>query len=735
MNQVPDGVVRRIVFISTYPPRHCGIATFTQDLLKNIKTLQPNLELEVFAINRSQLDSYAYPNEVTELIDQEDPDSYIQAAEKINLRAAETIVVVQHEYGIHGGEQGKHLLGLLKNLQCPIVTTLHTVLDSPSPAMKSVTKDLIAYSSKVILLTKLSLNLIQRLYPGSAEKLQHIPHGIHPTIYVPSQELKPRLKLGKRQVLLTFGLLSRNKGIEYVIEALPKIVKRFPEVIYLVVGGTHPDVLRGEGESYRKELAATVKKLALQKHVLFVNNFIPLENLLLYLQATDIYIASSLNPQQVVSGTLSYALGAGCAIVSTEFSQAKEAISSKTGRVVPIKNAAAISRAVNELLANSKKLTTMKQTAYFSTRSMLWTNVADNYLNLMATVSEGEGRRLCLTPELNLSHLETMTSKLGIAQFASGAKPSLKHGYTLDDNCRAMQLVNEAVADQPQLKATAQRLVKKYLVGIEICLSQKPPVNYLSRSGQPTHQNHQEDLEDSLARAFYGLQPSSFRNLPEFKLQVKKLFAKLPPLPAGKALRPIAFYLLGSCAAAETGSSGLGKNITNLADKLVAAYQINQSADWDWFEPVMTYANGTLSASLLEAARLTGSATYRRIGLSSLEFLIKTCFFGEVYVPIGQNGWYVRKKPRAIFDQQPEDVFATIQALLSAYKLTADKKYKILAQKAFSWFQGNNMISVRMYDDSSGGCHDGLMPEGANPDEGAESSVAYLRSRLLMNYF
>ena len=726
------GTIRRIVFVSTYPPQRCGIATFTQDLLKNMRGLLPDVELEVCAVNRRGISVKSYPTDVIAQIDQDDRHSYIEAARYINKRAAETLVIVQHEYGIYGGKAGDYILDLVHNLKCPIITTLHTVIDDPSPQMRKVARGIISSSKKVVVLTHDSYRVLTKLYPTLSSKVARIDHGIHPIIFQQPSEAKFPIGLSGRTVLLTFGLLSRNKGIEYVINALPAIVAKFPDTIYLVVGRTHPSVLLDEGESYRQELVDLVKKNRMEKNIKFIDDYLPLDKILAYLQAADIYIASSLDPKQSVSGTLSYALGAGCAVVTTDFSQAKELVTENVGRIVPGEDSRAISLAVNSLLKNPKKLRSMSQIAYESTRSMLWSNVADNYIELLDHVLEDSKQKLKYWPDFSLKHLESMTNKLGLVQFARKAQPMLRSGYTLDDNSRALQLVVAAADARPELANKCNALAKIYINVMAHCLNQEPIVNYLSGASRAiTEQNDQEDLRDSFARAYYALQTTAAGSL-GIASEAKLLIDRLPTIPDNQILRPISLYLLGACDSLEAGNKEAKSLVNKLAKTLIEAYETHSSAGWRWFEPSMTYANGQLCASLLRAAQLTNSRKYKKNGLESLTFLCQVAFMGEVYVPIGQDGWYSHSKHRALFDQQPEDVWATIRALKLAFELTKDQSYVRLAKKAFSWFLGNNLLGYRMYDDESGGCHDGLTLLGPNKNEGVESTVTYLQARLAL---
>ncbi len=722
-------LMRRIIFIGTYPPRQCGIATFTHDLLKNIQLLEPSTSFGVFAMNQTSSDNQSYPPEVVGKIIQDDRSTYTATAERINQFGRGTLVIIQHEYGIY---QNDYLFAFMQALKCPIITTFHTVIADPVPTIRQVTQKLIKESDCVVTLTDTSRLLLSSLYPEVRPKEARILHGIHPLIFTLSDAAKPALELADRQILLTFGLLSRNKGIEHVIRALPAIVARFPQVLYLIVGGTHPNVLKLEGEAYRQTLTRLVEDLALDHHVRFINRYIPTSELLAYLQATDIYIAPSLDPEQTVSGTLSYALGTGRAVVATEFAQAKEIIDESLGLTVPIGQPIFITQAIIELLNQPQKLQSMHQAAYQATRSMLWSNSADDYLGLATKIIDTRDDLPRRWPDPILDHLETLTDGFGLIQFAKQANPDHQSGYTLDDNCRALQALDWLVRIKPDLIDRANALATIYLRVVRQCLNQKKPANYLAAATyRPTPQNRKESLEDSFARAAYALQTTTASPLVVAKT-AQQLLKLVPERQKTAHLRPIAFRLLAACAAFEQGEATAHARLTRLANQLVAAYHKNGDGDWPWFEPHLTYANALFSASLLEAARLTGDPSYQKIGLQTLEFLCQICFMGPVYVPIGQAGWYVKGGQRTLFDQQPEDVSAMLLALVSAYQLTDDEVFAQRGSKAFSWFMGNNLLGMRMYDDATGGCHDGLTPRGPNANEGAESTVSYLMARLLM---
>ena len=719
------------MLVGNYPPRQCGIATFTQDLHTNLKLLLPEVEFAVCAMNETVLDTHAYPVEVVCQIDQEDASSYTRAAEAINESSGSTIVIVQHEYGIYGGQSGELLLKFLETVRCPVILTLHTVLAEPDEKMRSVTENIIQLCDKIVVLTDNTLKLFNQLYPSSVGKTVRILHGIHPVLYKNPVVVKPKFKLDDRNVLLTFGLLSRNKGIEYIIAALPQIKEKIPSIMYLVVGGTHPAVLRSEGESYRLELMKLVKDLGLQKHVRFMDDFLPVQDILEYLQATDIYVATSLDPGQAVSGTLSYALGAGRAVIATSFAQAKEIVSGDIGRVVPIRDSGSVAAAAIELFSNPGALQSMNHAAYSQTRSMLWTNVADEYVALVAGTL---GAVLHRWPPLNTGHLQAMTDQFGMLQFSEVSKPARASGYTLDDNSRALQFVCGAYKEHMISEAVFADLSRKYMQVLKECLTQSPQANYLSaKTKLPTKQNFAEDLSDSLARAYYALQTARYCGNEELGRIAADLLTHIPTgLRDSYYMKSITQLLLGATHALEAGDEAVRSLVDSLSEVLLASYRSSASDGWRWYEDSMTYANGQMCSAMLGVARVSGSDECKRVGIESLEFLSKTCFMGDVYAPIGQSGWHSKNGPRALFDQQPEDAFSMMHALESAYNLTHDTVYLRQIEKVFSWFMGNNLIGSRVYDDTTGGCYDGLTPQGVNLNEGAESTLSFLGARLIM---
>jgi len=714
-----------IVFLSTYPPRECGIATFTQDLFRySRKTLGPGFRCKVAALNISPLDKYTYPPEVEWEIDQSNKKDYINLAEEINADINISGVILQHEYGIFGGVDGENILYFMRHCKKPIIVTLHTALPAPSPKMLEVTTKIIELASNVIVLTKSSKEVIEEVYPNSRGKTFIIPHGIHPVAFTTQKEFKDKLELGNHIILSTFGLLSRGKGIEYAIKALPAVVKKYPSVMYLILGQTHPVIRRNEGEEYRLKLEHLVTRLGLEEHVKFYDQYLSLPDLLEFLQATDIYISTSINPNQAVSGTLSYALGSGRAVISTEFAQSKEIITSDIGRLVPIKNSEAITSSIIDLLNNKEILITLARNAYEKTRVMLWSNVSEKYTNLLMRT---------IVPPINLKHLYKMTDDFGLIQFSVFTNPDNDSGYTLDDNVRALIACSWFLKNKYNKKI--QAMINIYFAFMKKCQQKDGSfINYIGFNDKlPTDQNSKEDLEDSQARAMWALGEIIDNKVLSLKLrnQAKNMFLlSFEKQSKFTHLRSKAFAIKSLVLVIDSMPEyrkEILENIKDYADSLIEMLKENSHKSWVWFEKDLNYNNALLSESLFLAGAVLKNPIYKNKGINTLNFLISKTFSSDMYMPIG-SGWYMNTKKRNQYDQQPEDPSAMILALSRAYKNTHNEEYKNLAKMCFSWFLGNNSLNKSLYDEKSGGCYDGLHPDRVNLNQGAESLVSYLMS-------
>jgi glycosyltransferase involved in cell wall biosynthesis len=692
------------------------------------KLLGPLVECKVAALNLSPLDTYKYPGEVEWQIDQNSKEDFINLAKTINNEVRITGVIIQHEYGIFGGKDGEILLTFMKKCKKPMILTLHTVLPSPSPKMKNVSESIIKYASTVVVLTNSSKKIIEEMFPGSHGKVFMIPHGIHQVSFSASKDFKVKLKLKDHTILSTFGLLSRGKGIEHVIQALPQVIKKCPEVLYLILGETHPVVRRAEGEEYRIKLAKLITKLGLTEHVIFYDQYFSLSDLFEFLKATDIYISTSINPNQSVSGTLSYALGTGRAVISTDFAYAKEIVTPELGRLVPIENSPALTKAILELLNDKKGLLEMNENAYKKTRPMLWSNVVEQYLNLLERM---------IVPAVNLDHLKQMTDDFGLIQFATLNIPNTDFGYTLDDNARAL-IACGWLSKQTKL-SEIEILIKTYLNFIEKCQSSDGSfVNYIGyKAKSPTDQNNDEDIEDSQMRALWALS-ETFSNsaLPsQIRVQAKKIFLLyLKSQMKLSHLRSKAFAIKAFALALPNlpdNQTELTKSIKLYAESLQLALTQNSFKSWRWFEKDLNYNNAILSEGLIIAGNILKNNEYTKSGLLSLEFLVSKTF-SKTYMPIGHINWYKNNSKRSEYDQQPEDPASMILALTCAFYKTGDVKYKKLANICFSWFLGNNSLKKPLYDYKNGGVYDGLHPDRVNLNQGAESLVSYLMASSMI---
>lgn len=725
-----------VVYLSTFPPRECGIATFTQDLASAFDDLYaPREESRIVAINNGAANRFAYSKKVILEIDQQNRPDYAALAAKLDAMPQVKLVNVQHEFGIFGGEYGSYLLDFLRGVKKPVVITFHTVLPGPNPILRQTVIDLAATVRKIFVMTKMSKEILKRDYEIPDEKISIVPHGIHPQPYGDQAKAKADLKLKGRQVISTFGLLSRNKGIEYAIEAMPQVIAKHPKAVYLVIGATHPEVLKREGETYRNGLTEKVKALGLEKHVVFYNQYLSTIELLNFLAATDVYVALPLDPNQAVSGTLSYALGAGRPVVSTSFAQAREDVAPDVGILVDFKNSQQVADALVALLDDPKRRETMGMTAYFRTRKMEWRNVVISYMREYISVVP----LLALTeknlPKVKLRHIIKLTDDFGMIQFAKFTEPDLKFGYTLDDNARALVAVGMYYS---RFKSPiALGLARTYLGFIEHCaLSDGGFANYVAHDKAHTAQNKAENLEDANARCFNALAatasnaawPEEVRERANAVFR-KQLRIKGADLPA----RSLALYIKAfSRWLTVEKDEAIEAALRSYCDALVEMYRRNSAPNWQWFEDAMTYSNGLLPEALLVGYRRFKDFRYFDVAKIALDFLVSYSFQGEMCVPIGQNGWFRRGGEKKRHDQQPEEVMALILALKAMHDLNPDHIYHERMLQAFNWFLGNNTLGQVVYDHSSGGCYDGVGEQFVNLNQGAESTLVYFIARLVV---
>lgn len=718
-----------ILYMATYPPRECGIATFTKDVSDAIdRRFFPTLKSKILAINNNGTNIYNYSKKVTHQISDNEITDYLDIANKINKNESIKIVNIQHEFGIFGGEYGSFLIPFLEILKKPVVITFHSVLPGPDERLKKIVNEIGKRVNSIIVMTKIGVEILRKDY-NLKTKIHVIPHGIPTTTLETQNREKKNLGYKKRKIILTFGMVGPGKGYEHVIEALPEVVEKNPDLIYIVVGETHPGVRKKEGEKYRNELEKRVKELKLQKHVKFYNKYVTLSEIIQYIKASDIYICPPDNPNQITSGTLVYAMGCGRAIISTPFLHAKDIVTENRGKLVEFQNPETIKKAILEILNNDQKRREMEKNSYHFTRHMTWPNVAASYGRVFKEILKENSIQIRELPKINIKYLMKLTDDFGIIQFANQSTPDISSGYTLDDNARALltcAMHYERFNEYKQLK-----LIKTYLDYINYVKKEDGKLyNYVDKY-KIIKNNWSEDAH---GRALWAL--GYFASLKEIPIDLKNKAENifLETLPAASIMqspRAIAFTITGLYHLNKVKDSQILKsNIKKLADILVSHYKTNSRPEWQWFEPYLTYSNSKLSEALLHTYKVTKEPHYLEIGLETLNFLISKTFKDNTFIPIGQKGWYIRDQERAYFDQQPIDAGYTVQTLIEANKITKDEKYKKYALDAFQWFLGKNLLNQTVYNEQTGGCHDGIGENSINLNQGAESTISYLIARL-----
>jgi glycosyltransferase involved in cell wall biosynthesis len=734
--------VRTIAFLGDYLPRKCGIATFTSDLLGAVAARHP--QSRCFAVPVNDIEGcYRYPEVVRFEIEEQDLDSYRGAANFLNTSDVD-VVSVQHEFGIFGGPAGSHLLTLLRELTAPVVTTLHTVLRKPNDDQRRVMQDLLARSTRLVVMTERAQTILQEVYHTPLAKIDLIPHGIPDVPFLAPDYYKDQFGVEGKKVLLTFGLLSPNKGIEHVLNALPEVVAEFPDVVYIVLGATHPNEVRSRGEAYRLGLEAIVRKNKLENHVIFHNRFVELKELTEFIGAADLYVTPYLDEAQITSGTLAYAFGAGKAVISTPYWHAAELLGDQRGVLVPFADPAAIAREVSGLLRDATRRNAMSDNAYKLGRSMVWSNTAGLYMRSFelarrqgaaaprksAAVS-GFALRPHESPELNLDHLYQMTDATGIFQHASFAAPNPSEGYCTDDNARALILA-VLLGQLDQAPQGVQALATTYAAFLDHAFNRKTTRfhNFLSNDRCWLDE---QGSEDSHGRAIWALGTAAGRS-PECRSQTmaKQLFAQaLPAVTDFTSPRAWAFTLIGIHESLHRPNGDrLAKDIRDeLIKRLVTLFDKVAEPGWAWFEEGLTYDNAKLAHALIVSGRATGQRGVYERGIQALRWLVgvQTSPHGQLR-PIGSNGFYKRNGARAAFDQQPIEAQTTVSACLEAFRATADPWWYEQAQRAFAWFLGWNDLGLELYARKTGGCRDGLHTDRSNENQGAESTLAFLLS-------
>jgi glycosyltransferase involved in cell wall biosynthesis len=734
--------IRKIAFLGDYLPRKCGIATFTSDLLAAVAAEHPQGECFAVPVNDRE-GGYDYPDVVRFEVEEQDLSSYQRAADFLNISNVD-IVCLQHEFGIFGGPAGSHLLALLRELKMPVVTTHHTVLREPNSEQRRVMQELIARSTRLVVMADRGRQMLQEIYQAPPAKIDLIPHGIPNIPFVDPNYYKDQFGVEGRKVLLTFGLLSPNKGIEHVLNALPRILAEFPDVVYVVLGATHPNELREQGETYRLGLERLAKKNKVQKNVIFYNRFVELDELKEFIGAADIYITPYLNEAQITSGTLAYTFGAGKAVVSTPYWHASELLAEDRGVLVPFADGDAIAREVIGLLRDETRRHAIRKNAYKLGREMVWSNVATLYLRSFELARlEGAvlSRKSFATktldqaprdlPELNLDHLARMTDSTGVFQHAMFTVPNFSEGYCTDDNARAfiLAVLLDELEEEPERTRTLATTYAAFL-NHALDLQSKRFHNHLSFDRRWLDEQGSEDCH---GRALWALGLGAGRSpYRSFQAMSGQLFAQaLPTVTDFTSPRAWAFALIGihEYLRRLSGDRLVRQIREGLAGRLMELYSKAAQTDWPWFEEELTYDNAKLAHALILSGEDMGQQPLVDRGLQALRWLaeIQTSEHGH-FRPIGSNGFFRRRGTRANFDQQPIEAQAMVSACLEAHRVTAEPWWYEQAQHAFDWFLGWNDLGLELYAPNTGGCRDALHVDRVNNNEGAESTLAFLLS-------
>jgi glycosyltransferase involved in cell wall biosynthesis len=733
--------ITSIAFLGGYLPRLCGIATFTHDLCEALAAEAPESDCFVCAVN-DRAEPYGYPSRVRFEINEKDLSSYGRAADNLNFNNAE-ILCVQHEFGIFGGRAGSHVLSLLEKVRMPVVTTLHTILGNPDAEHRYVMERLAACSQRMVVMAEKGAQLLHSVYDVPWDKIDLIPHGIPDIPFIDSYHYKAQFGLEDRNVLLTFGLLGPGKGIEYVIEALPAIIKRHPDVVYVILGATHPHLVAKEGETYRLGLERQIEKLGVKSHVIFYNQFVSLSDLKEFIGATDIYITPYLNEEQITSGTLAYVFGAGKAVVSTPYWHARELLGEGRGSLVPFRDSGAIAEAVCGYFSDEDVMQSTRMTAYKMGRDMIWPVTARRYMECFrqaipdvvpvaraAFADWTLSSRPSELPALNFDHIRRMSDATGILQHASYTVPNYHEGYCTDDNARASILMSLALELNGSVSARdVESLSSSYLAFLHAAFNTENQ-RFRNFMGYNREWIEKTGSEDSHARAIWALGNAvgQNQNSGHKKLALWLLELGIHMLPSFSSPRAWAFGLLGlhEVLREHPGHRHALKVGRALSANLVSLWKGFAGKEWPWFEQTATYDNGRLSQALILSASLFDDPEALEIGLSSLRWLVSVQVSPQGdFRPIGCNGFYSREGPRAAFDQQPVEAQSMVAACLSAFQATGDRHWSQEARRAFDWFLGRNDLGLALYDPVSGGCADGLHSNGVSENQGAESTLAF----------
>ena len=725
---------QKIAFVGSFPPRRCGIATFTCDLAEAVGGAHPDVRCEVVALNDRPA-GHAYDDHVTVEIAQDNPADYIAAAQALNESGVD-VVSLQHEFGIFGGASGEHILLFCAELKAPLITTLHTVLERPSPDQRRVMERLIALSAKLVVMSQKGREILTRTFPAAKHKLSVIAHGAPDRPLSNGAAAKRRLDLVGREVVLTFGLLSPNKGIGSVIEALPRVAAARPNVTYVVLGATHPHLVEREGETYRASLAARAEQLGVASNIRFVDAFVDTELLIEYLTAADLYVTPYLNEAQITSGTLAYALALGKPVISTPYWHAQEALANGIGVLVDFGASDTFAEAIVRLLSDDDAREALSRRAYNAARDATWARIGERYLDLMSNAMASPKRRpqelARDLPEISLRALERITDDCGVLQHSRHCVPDRNHGYCVDDNARALIFVQRLALLRPSDLRLAE-LGPRYAAFVEHAWN-PDRATFRNFMGYDRRWLEQAGSEDSVGRALWSIGETA-RLSRDVEMRDWALDLAHRSRPAAEALtssRALAFSALGQCALIAAGYDARGA-LERGASTLVRRFGADSREDWGWFEPVLGYDNARVPEALIRAGDVLGDKAMVQTGLSALAWLaaLQTRGGGH-FVPVGAESFGKHFKSPDLFDQQPLEACAMVDACWAAFDVTGDKEWADEAARAFAWFLGGNVLGRAVALPASGGSYDGLMRHGVNRNQGAESVLSYLMALSAM---
>lgn len=746
LNRRKNRHIEKIAVIGNYLPRQCGIATFTTDLSQSLAQELPQEENLINVAMDDIPEGYNYPHQVKFRVRQNVQSDYFWAADYLNANRYD-VAIVQHEYGIYGGEDGSYILQMIQALKMPVITNLHTVLENPTSGQKKIMKGLAKYSDKLLVMSKKAIDILARVYGIDKNMIAFVPHGIPEADFKDPGVYNNILGLENKDLILTFGLLGPDKGIENMIKAMPLIVKENPNAMYLILGQTHPHILERTGDTYRLSLQRLISKLKMDNHIIFHNKFVKLETLIQYLQTAKIYAIPYLKKEQITSGTLSYALGAGTPVVSTPFWHAEELLADGRGELVPFNSPETMAKKINYLLSNDNEREMMRFRAYQYSRSMTWREVCKKHIKIiseikerkpienMQTVSNKYHKIFNELPEINLTHLKTMTDDTGLLQHAKYMTPNFNHGYCVDDNARGLIALTKYYSLRKDKGILP--FIQKYLAFLYYAYNEE---NGRFRNFMSYDRRWMElaGSEDSHARALWGL-GITVKDAPDGSTRnmAMRLFLEaLPIVEHFTSPRAWGFTVLGLQAYLTIygGDISARKIRDNLATKIFDLFKNNAKEDWPWCENTATYANAILPNALIVAGKWIPNQEMFETGLNSLRWLlnVQTAHDGHLSV-IGNSGWFKKNETRSTFDQQPIEVKSLIDACLDAYFETGDKKWFKESERCLSWFLGYNDLQTPVCDYKTGGCCDALERQGVNGNQGAESTLAWIISLINMH--